>query len=292
MDLRSPAPASLDPDPPGAILLPMQITVEPHDQAAVLHLRGEFDTFSCPSFQDEVAALSGAGVSRVVVNLRLVQFINSTALGAILKTARSLQDAGGQLVISHPSTFCRDILGKIGLDRVITVTNTDAEALAALTDGAPAPDGPEQDFEEDPSTLLFRPSDPSRLEHFLEKPKAENPVHGHAFGSHWSGVAKMTALDAGGLTFTWGGGKTGMSPFDMGQFLAVGTGLSVKFKLPLLQKGFSEAAAEVTELAQLEDSVEVTVTFDGLDAETAQAVAQYVADMGVLKDELKRTTEG
>ena len=55
MDLPSPAPGSLDPDPPGGILLPMQITVEPHDQAAVLHLRGEFDTFSCPSFQDEVA---------------------------------------------------------------------------------------------------------------------------------------------------------------------------------------------------------------------------------------------
>lgn len=272
------------------ILCGMQITVEPHSQAAVLHLRGEFDTFSCPSFQAEIDALVQAGVVRVVVNLRLVQFINSTALGAVLKASRTLQGAEGQLVISHPSTFCRDILGKIGLDRVVRVLDTDAEALASLSEGAPGPDGPEADFEEDPSTLLFRPSDPSRLEHFMEKPKAENPVHGHAFGSHWSGVARMTALDEQGLTFTWGGGKTGMSPFDMGQFLAVGTGLSVKFKLPLLKKGFSEAAAEVTELAQLDDSVEVSVTFSGLDGELADAVRQYVTDMTFLKDELKKAT--
>ena len=76
----------------------------------------------------------------------------------------------------------------------------------------------------------------------------------------------------------------------MGQLLAVGTTLTVKFKLPLLKKGFSEAAAEITELTERSDSVEVRVTFSDLDKDTTEAVRQYMADMSYLKDELKRAT--
>lgn len=275
----------------------MQTTVDPHDQHAVLHLRGEFDTFSCPAFTDEIAALQTSGMSNIVVNLRLVRFINSTALGAILKASRGLQTAGGKLVISHPSSFCKDILEKIGLDRVIGVHNSDEEAAAALAAAAPqgnqavsGAEGADGDLDADPSSVLFRPTDQSRVEHFLGTPKADNPVHGHAFGTQWTGVGRMSSLDTEGLTYQWAGGKTGLSAFDMGQMLSVGTAMTVKFKLPLLKKGFSEALAEVTELTERSDSVEVRVTFGELDETTLQAVTQYMADMAYLKDELKRAT--
>mgnify|MGYP002630872451 FL=1 len=270
----------------------MKTTVEPHDQHATLHLRGEFDTFSCPAFQEEIATLQRSGQTNIVVNLRLVRFINSTALGAILKASRSLQEAGGKLLISHPSSFCRDILEKIGLDRVIGVHNSDEEAGAAFASGTkpPVADDNEHDFEADPSSVLFRPTDQSRVEHFLGTPKAENTVHGHAFGQQWTGVGRMISLDLAGLAYKWSGGKTGLAAFDMGQLLAVGTTLTVKFKLPLLKKGFSEAAAEITELTERSDSVEVRVTFSDLDKDTTEAVRQYMADMSYLKDELKRAT--
>lgn len=279
---------------PSCYHLSMQTTVEPYEQHAVLHLRGEFDTFSCPAFQEEIATLQRSGLSRIVVNLRLVRFINSTALGAILKASRGLQDTRGQLVISHPSSFCRDILGKIGLDRVVGVYDSDEEAAAALASDAQAKeeesDDSEFNLDGDPSSVLFRPTDQSRVEHFLGTPKVENPVHGHAFGQQWTGVGRMSNLDQKGLTFQWAGGKTGLAAFDMGQLLAVGTAMTVKFKLPLLKKGFSEATAEVTELTERSDSVEVNVTFDELDAATGEAVRQYIADMSYLKDELKRAT--
>lgn len=270
----------------------MKTTVEPHDQHATLHLRGEFDTFSCPVFQEEIATLQRSGQSNIVVNLRLVRFINSTALGAILKASRSLQEAGGKLLISHPSSFCRDILEKIGLDRVIGVHNSDEEAGAAFaSETKPSvTDDHDHDFEADPSSVLFRPTDQSRVEHFLGTPKTENTVHGHAFGQQWTGVGRMISLDLAGLAYKWSGGKTGLAAFDMGQLLAVGTTLTVKFKLPLLKKGFSEAAAEITELTERSDSVEVRVTFSDLDTDTTEAVRQYMADMAYLKDELKRAT--
>ena len=96
----------------------MHITVEPRDDHAVLYLRGEFDTFYVPALQQEINALAKTGMHRLVLDLRFVKFINSTALGAIIKASKDATKAGGRLVISRPSPFCRDILEKIGLERV------------------------------------------------------------------------------------------------------------------------------------------------------------------------------
>ena len=68
----------------------MHITVEPRENHAILHLRGEFDTYYVPRLQEEVEGLIKVGVKRAVLNLRLVKFINSTALGAIIKAAKQL----------------------------------------------------------------------------------------------------------------------------------------------------------------------------------------------------------
>ncbi len=268
----------------------MHITVEPIENHAVVHLRGEFDTYYCPLLAEEIKGIQKTGVHHVVLNLRMVKFINSTALGAIIKASRALDGGGGKLAISRPSAFCRDIIEKVGLDRVVAIFDTDEDAVASLLAGEErtAHAGPE--FEEDPSSVLFTLRDKDRLEHFIAKVAAENPVHGHAFGSNWSGVGRMAALSQEGLAFTWTGGSTDLSPFDMGQMLSVGTGLAVKFRLPLLQRGYCEAAVDVAVLEERADGVKVNCTFSEIDDETREAVRQYSKDMAFLKDELKKAT--
>ena len=108
----------------------MHISVEPSDDHAILHLRGEFDTYYCPLLQEEVDGIRKTGVNHVVLNLRMVKFINSTALGAIIKASKALSADGGKLAISRPSAFCKDIIEKVGLDRVVAVFETDEAAVA------------------------------------------------------------------------------------------------------------------------------------------------------------------
>jgi anti-anti-sigma factor len=268
----------------------MHITVEPHDSYAVLHLRGEFDTYYCPMLQQEIDALGQAGVDRVVLNLRLVKFINSTALGAIIKASKSLNARGGKLVIARPSAFCRDILEKVGLDRVVPVYETDEAAADALESGAPhdAAHG-EGARGEDQASVLFSPVDAKRLEHFLPA-DARRGAGGKAAGS-WNGVGRMSGLDAKGLRFTWSGGNTDLTPFAMAQMLALGTQWRVKFRLPLLRRGYCEAIATVSEVEERPDGVKIGATFAEIDDETRQAVKQYAKDMAFLKDELKRATD-
>jgi anti-anti-sigma factor len=274
----------------------MQITVDPRDSYAILHLRGEFDTFYCPALQQEIDALIAAGVHRVVLNLRLVKFINSTALGAIIKASKILSSHDGQLVIARPSAFCRDIMEKVGLDRVVPIHDTDEEAGSALL-AASAPTGGTSDTPEgleDESAILFSPKDIERVEHFIPEAKRSgqtNPLHGHAFGSSWRGVGRMSALDAEGLRFTWNGGNTGLSPFEMGQMLSLGTALRVKFRLPLLQKGHCEAVVTINEVEERPDGLKLGVTFSEIEPEIRSAVEQYAKDMAFLKKELRKATE-
>jgi len=273
----------------------MQITVEPRENFNVLHLRGEFDTFYCPALQSEVDSLIAAGVRRVALNLRLVTFINSTALGAIIKASKTLTAKGGKMVISRPSKFCRDIIEKVGLDRVVPIYDSDEEAGAALLQGTgAATSGSGGEGLDDETAILFAPVDTAKIEHFIPESVRSgkaNPVHGHAFSSNWRGVGRMSALDSDGLRFVWNGGNTGLSPFEMGQMLSLGTDLNVKFRLPLLQKGHCEAVVTVNEVEERTDGVKLVASFSELDPETRQAVQQYASDMAFLKKELRQATE-
>jgi anti-anti-sigma factor len=274
----------------------MHITAEPRDNYAILHLRGEFDTFYCPHLHKEIEELIAAGTTRVALNLRLVRFINSTALGAIIKASRMLEAKKGRLVIARPSRFCADIIQKVGLDRVVPMFDSDEAAGAALLDGVAGGDiaiGELQ--EEEDGSVMFSPADQARVEHFVPEDKRgggrANPVHGHSFGTSWRGIGRMSDLSNEGLRFTWSGGNTGLSAFEMAQFLAIGTDLTVKFRLPLLQKGHCEAVVTVTDVSERESSVKIGTTFKSIDKETLRAVEQYAVDMAFLKKELKKATD-
>lgn len=275
----------------------MQITAEPFEDFVVLRLHGEFDTLSCPPFLREIDRLLTEGVTRVVLNLRLVRFINSTAMGAIIRANKALRSRGGELVISQPSRFAGNVMGKIGLDAAVPIRGSDDEAFRALSDSGEFVPGSahEEGALTDETSLLFTLRDAERIEHFLPedtRAAAADPRHGHRFGANWHGVGHISVLDDDRLRFSWNGGSTGLSPFVIGQMLALGTQLQLKFRLPLLQKGFCASAATITEVVEGADGVEVEATFQEMEPAASRAVRQYVADLRFLKDELLGGGEG
>ena len=271
----------------------MHIDVEHSENHATLHLRGEFDTYYVRNLQDEIDALVEGGVARIILNLRLVKFINSTALGAIIKASKALNARGGKLVIARPSAFCREIIEKVGLNRVVPIFDSDEAAVQGLSGPTPKPAAVGDGMDDlDESSVLFAPTDPARIEHFLSltgRAKITASAGG-AFGSNWSGVGRMSSLDETGLRYTWSGGSTGLDPFAMGQLLAIGTEVRVKFRLPLFKPGWCEAVATVSEVEERTDGVKVGAAFSKIDDKTIAAVRQYSADLRFLKDELRRAT--
>jgi anti-sigma B factor antagonist len=98
----------------------------------VLALRGEFDSFVTASFLREVSAIIEAGHPRIVLNMRFVKFVNSTALGAMLKVRKLCLAAGGKLVLSNPATTVREALESLHLQSLLPIHEHDEDAVVAL----------------------------------------------------------------------------------------------------------------------------------------------------------------
>jgi anti-anti-sigma factor len=270
----------------------MHISVDPRDEYAILHLRGEFDTFYVTALQLEIDSLAKNGIVRVVLNLRLVRYINSTALGALAKIRKQLEGKGGKVVVSRPSAFVRDMLTKVGLDRVLGIYDSDEAAAEAVTQGlAPAGKAAAVAADDQVATVLFSPVDTSRIDHFLPESTGHAKLGKEKSAAVWSGAGRMSAIDVQGLRFTWNGGTTGLTPFAMGQFLALGTEWRLKFRLPMMAKGYKEVVARVTELEERPEGVKVGTTFSQMDDGTRAEITTYVKDLAYLKDELKRATD-
>ena len=61
----------------------------------VLKFTGEFDTFNLPAFSERIDRIISLGDTRLVLDLHLLTFINSAALGYMIKTHKGVAAKGG-----------------------------------------------------------------------------------------------------------------------------------------------------------------------------------------------------
>ncbi len=111
----------------------MKVTKDDRDGIIVLTLKGDFDHAVAPAFDAEIGKLLEDGSQRIVLNMRLVTFINSTALGSMIKARKRCRALDGDLVVSQPGACVREGFRLLGLDRLFIVFKDDEQALAALS---------------------------------------------------------------------------------------------------------------------------------------------------------------
>jgi anti-sigma B factor antagonist len=97
----------------------------------VVALEGELDLATAPELESELRTLVELGASRIVVDLTPATFIDASTLGVLVGVLERLQAAGGELVLVCRNRTFLKLLGLTCLDRVFTVYETRAQALAA-----------------------------------------------------------------------------------------------------------------------------------------------------------------
>ncbi|KAA3610789.1 MAG: anti-sigma factor antagonist [Planctomycetota bacterium] len=251
----------------------MKIETHIEPRYAVLSLAGDFETYAVSEFLDAVQQARQAGRIHLILNMRRVKFMNTTAIGAVLRARKELSAAGGGLAMAPTSGFVRDVFKKLGLDSVIPHYENAEEAARALRlSGLEKPLEAEPGDEE--AALLFR---------FYDQAKADE------LGGRGVGAGEIALLDVEGITFSWDGRGSRFSEEAMKSLLASGTELEVKFRLPLYSKAtYYVSAAEVAALDVEEGTARVRARFLGLEDEAATAVRQYVADMTLLREEIQQ----
>lgn len=89
-------------------------------EADVLSLAGDLDIEAVPTMQASLVDAT-ARATTVALDLSAVTFLDSSGLAVLLAARQRLADAGGPLVLHHPSPPVRRLLAVTGVDQLFTI---------------------------------------------------------------------------------------------------------------------------------------------------------------------------
>ena len=110
----------------------MRLESQIRDGVCVLRLQGRFVTGSDAELVSAQNSLEEIGISKAIVDLRAVPYIDSTGLAFIVELHKSLVGRGGQLMLADANQRVREVLEMTRIGEVIPLFQEVEDAEAAL----------------------------------------------------------------------------------------------------------------------------------------------------------------
>ncbi len=101
------------------------------DGRAVVAVGGEIDVYTAPRLREAIVAAVDAGHTRLIVDVRKVDFLDSTGLGVLVGALKRVRADGGSLDILCTQERILKIFEITGLDKVFGLHTSVDEARAA-----------------------------------------------------------------------------------------------------------------------------------------------------------------
>jgi len=92
---------------------------------------GELDAFTVSQFRQALADLASS--KRLVIDMSGIPFVDSAGLGALIGGIRRTRELGGDVAVACDRPTLVRLLKTTGFDRIVSVTETVSEAMAALS---------------------------------------------------------------------------------------------------------------------------------------------------------------
>jgi anti-sigma B factor antagonist len=96
---------------------------------AVLRITGEVDVYTAPQLREQVIQLVSKGVRHIIADLRGVDFLDSTGLGALVGSLKRLRIHDGSFKLAASSGRTLHILQITGLTRVFALHPSVLDAM-------------------------------------------------------------------------------------------------------------------------------------------------------------------
>jgi anti-sigma B factor antagonist len=102
------------------------------DGVYVVSPAGELDLYTCPELEKALLRVISGGARHVVVDLSLTTFVDSTALGVLVRGVERLKATGGRLSVVCPDENILRVFQVTGLHHVFDIHGSRADALGGL----------------------------------------------------------------------------------------------------------------------------------------------------------------
>ena len=111
----------------------MDYRVEKHDDVDVLKISGRLDLVSSNNLKDSVRQRLDEKRTLLVLNMRGVDFINSSGLGALVSILKDVRLVSGRLALSELAPYVQEIFEITQLTNVFEIHPTETEAVDSVT---------------------------------------------------------------------------------------------------------------------------------------------------------------
>jgi anti-anti-sigma factor len=110
----------------------VEITIQKYKRVAVITVTGRVDSATASEFENRVNEVIEDGQHNLVLDLSQVEFLSSAGLRVLVTTRKTLQAAGGDIVLAQPSDRVVETLDTAGLDVLFERYDTREAAVAAF----------------------------------------------------------------------------------------------------------------------------------------------------------------
>jgi anti-anti-sigma factor len=107
----------------------MELTHEKFKGVNVVHLKGSLTVATAQDFFSQIVSLLEKNERSFLLTMSSVDFIDSTGLGTIVRVAKRVKEANGQVKLAEAQSNISEMFALTRLDKVLPIYRTQEEAL-------------------------------------------------------------------------------------------------------------------------------------------------------------------
>ena len=107
----------------------MEVIQQQRDGAEVVALKGRLDSGASEDFETKLLNIVESGEARLVLDLKELEYISSSGLRVLLKTAKQVKQKQGRMVLCRAKDYIREVLEMSGFVSFLPLYGSLDEAL-------------------------------------------------------------------------------------------------------------------------------------------------------------------
>lgn len=109
----------------------MEIKMNNEGQVCIVNLTGRLDLASGTNLKEELKTIFNQEKNMFHLNLKDVEFINSSGLGALVSIMKEIRLRKGRLTLSNLASYVKEIFEITQLSHIFEIYETQEEALSS-----------------------------------------------------------------------------------------------------------------------------------------------------------------
>ena len=109
----------------------LQISARHLDKTTILDVSGDIDLASSPDLRKALLReLRELRIPRVVLNLKAVEYVDSSGVASLVEGLKASRDVGSRLILLGLNTAVREVLQLSKLLKIFEIAETEEQAVA------------------------------------------------------------------------------------------------------------------------------------------------------------------